>query len=48
MTEVTFRRLLHQLENIVLAQNLPAVADPATVKRYRELVALEAGFLQNR
>lgn len=45
LMEVKYRRLLHQLENIVLAENLPSVAQPATVKRYRELLAVEAQFL---
>jgi hypothetical protein len=47
LTEVKYRRLLHQLESIVLAQNLPLVADPGIVSRYREMVKAEAGFLSN-
>jgi hypothetical protein len=39
------QRLLHTLENVALAANLPKVAVPATVKRYQRLVSSEAGAL---
>ncbi|WP_254508244.1 hypothetical protein [Anatilimnocola floriformis] len=38
---VKFRRLLNVLEGIVLEKNLPLVAAPEIVERYRLLVALE-------
>ena len=39
---VKFRRLIGALETINLARNLPRVAKPEVVERYREIVALEA------
>ncbi len=45
LKQVKFRRLIQQLENIVLAQNLAAVAEPTVLERYRKVVAAEEGFL---
>lgn len=42
---VKFRRLINQLEAIVLEQNLPRVATPEIVERYRQLVTLEESSL---
>ncbi len=46
LRDVQFRRLVHTMESIVLAQNLPRVADQAIQKRYREILALESSFLR--
>ena len=40
-----FRRLINALETINLATNLPRVAKPDVVERYRQIVALEATSL---
>ena len=48
LKQVKFRRLMHQLENIVLAQNIASVASPEVVDHYRKLVAAEEGFLGSR
>ncbi|HEX3999013.1 MAG TPA: hypothetical protein VHX65_10715 [Pirellulales bacterium] len=40
-----FRRLISALETINLATNLPLVAKPEVVERYRQIVALEATSL---
>ena len=40
-----FRRLILELETINLAANLPRVAKPEVVERYRQIVALEATSL---
>lgn len=45
LKQVKFRRLIQQLENVVLAQNISIVADPDVVERYRKVVAAEEGFL---
>lgn len=44
LKQVKFRRLIQQLENIVLAQNIALVADVDVVERYRQVVAAEEGF----
>ena len=48
LKQVKFRRLIQQLENVVLAQNLAAVADADVVERYRKVVAAEEGFLSGK
>lgn len=45
LRQVKFRRLIQQLESVVLAQNLAAVADADIVSRYQAIVAAEEGFL---
>ena len=42
LRSVKFRRLISALETINLAANLPRVAKPEVVERYRQIVALEA------
>ncbi len=44
---VKFRRVMRQLENIVLAQNLTLTADPEVVAHYRKLIAAEEAFLSS-
>jgi len=48
LKQVKFRRLMHQLENIVLAQNIASVATPEIVDHYHKLVTAEEGFLSSR
>jgi hypothetical protein len=48
LKEVKFRRLIHQLENIVLAQNLTLAAQPDVVERYQQILAAEAGHFSKR
>ena len=45
LKEVKFRRLINTLEIIVLLKNLPLIATPEIVKRYRYMLALEASSL---
>ncbi len=45
LRQVKFRRLIQQLESVVLSQNLAAVADADIVSRYQAIVAAEEGFL---
>ncbi|MDX1925023.1 MAG: hypothetical protein SFV81_00815 [Pirellulaceae bacterium] len=45
LKQVKFRRLIQQLENVVLAQNIAAVAEADVVDHYRKVVAAEEGFL---
>ncbi len=45
LSEVKFRRLLQQLESIVLAENLALVATPAVVEHFRTVVAAEEDSL---
>jgi hypothetical protein len=45
LKQVKFRRLIWQLENVILAQNIAAVADSEVLERYREVVAAEEGLL---
>ena len=40
---VRCQRLIRALENVALAANLPVVAEPSVVERYRQLLAAEAG-----
>lgn len=46
LRSVKFRRLMNSLESIVLEQNLPRVATPEIVSRYRQLVDLEDSTLE--
>jgi len=45
LRDVKFRRLISTLEIIVLEKNLPQVASPEIVKRYRQMVAVEDSSL---
>jgi hypothetical protein len=45
LRSVKFRRLLNALETIVLESNLPLLAKPEIVERYRQLIALEKSHL---
>lgn len=45
LKEVKFRRLINTLETIVLSKNLPLVATPEIVQRYRDMLALENSSL---
>lgn len=42
---VKFRRLINTLETIVLEKNLPLLAEPEIIERYRKLLALEKSHL---
>lgn len=42
---VTFRRLINALETIVLEKNLPLLATPEVLQRYRQILALEESSL---
>ncbi|MDZ4686380.1 MAG: hypothetical protein SH850_15030 [Planctomycetaceae bacterium] len=41
LRDVKYRRLINALESIVLEKNLPLLATPQIVERYRQMVALE-------
>ena len=45
LKKVKYQRLINTLEMIVLARNLPRVADPAIVERYQALIDLEETHL---
>jgi hypothetical protein len=45
---VKFRRLMNALETIVLEKNMPHVATPEIVERYRKLVTLEESTLNSK
>lgn len=47
LREVKFRRLINTLEAILLEQNLPHVAKPEIVDRYRQIIALEESSLNS-
>lgn len=47
LREVKFRRLINTLEAILLEQNLPRVAKPEIVERYRQMIALEESALDS-
>ncbi len=46
LRDVQFRRLVHTMESIVLAQNLPRIANQEIQKRYQEILALESSFFR--
>lgn len=46
--EAIVLRLDHTIKRIILSANLPSVASPQVVDRYRDLLALEAGGLNRR
>ncbi len=48
LKQVKFRRLIQQLENVVLAQNIAAVADDEVIQRYRKVVVAEEGLLGSK
>ena len=41
LKEVLFRRLIHSLETILYARNLPLVASPVQLEKYRKMIAIE-------
>jgi len=41
---VQFRRLVHTIESVVFAKNLPVIASPEILKRYTEMLTLESSF----
>ncbi len=43
--DVKYQRLIQALESVVLASNLPRVAEPAIVQRYQEILELEDSCL---
>ena len=43
--DVLFRRLIHTLESVVLARNLPRVATPDVLNRYQAMLELESSIL---
>jgi hypothetical protein len=45
LRDVLFRRLIHSLETIVYAQNLPFVASPEEIQKYQSMIAIEESFL---
>ena len=45
LKDVQFRRLVHTMESVVLAQNLPRIASPELLKRYHAIVELESSYL---
>ncbi len=45
LQDVLFRRLIHSLETIVYAQNLPFVASPEEIQKYQSMIAIEESFL---
>lgn len=45
LKSVQFRRLVHTMESVVLAKNLPLIASPELLKRYGEIIDLESAFL---
>lgn len=47
LREVKFRRLINTLEAILLEQNLPRVAKPEIVERYRQMIALEESAMDS-
>ena len=47
LRDVQFRRLIHTMESIVLAQNLPRIASQEIQKRFQAILALESSFLRN-
>jgi hypothetical protein len=44
--DVKAQRLLRTCENIVMAENLPKIAMPQIVERFKQIRALEEGFLE--
>ena len=45
LKDVQFRRLVHTMESVVLAQNLPRIASPELLKRFQAIVELESSYL---
>lgn len=45
LKSVQFRRLVHSIETVILAKNLPIVASPDVVQRYRNILDLEATYI---
>ncbi len=48
LREVQFRRLVHTMESVMLAQNLPRVASEEILARYQAMTALEASHLSQK
>ncbi len=44
LKDVQFRRLIHSLETIIYAQNLPFVASPEEIQKYKDMIVIEATF----
>lgn len=47
LKQVKFRRLVQQLENVILARNISLIASPEVLERYRKVVSAEEGLLGN-
>ena len=45
LKDVQFRRLVHTMESVVLAKNLPRIASPELLKRFQSIVELESSYL---
>ncbi len=45
LRDVQFRRLIHTMESVMLAKNLPLIASPEIVSRYKAIIELESSFL---
>ena len=45
LKSVQFRRLIHTMESVLLAKNLPFIASPEILQRYSDMIALESSFL---
>jgi hypothetical protein len=43
--DVRFKRMIHTMESIVLARNLPRMATPEVVERFQAMTALESTYL---
>ncbi len=42
LKDVQYRRLIHSLETVLYEQNLPYVASPEKIEKYRAMIAIEA------
>ncbi len=42
LKDVQFRRLIHAMESVLYAKNLPLVASPDQIEKYRAMIAIEA------
>ena len=47
LREIKFRRCINTLETIVLEKNLPLIATPEVIERYRQMIALEDSTLNS-
>ncbi len=46
LKDVQFKRLVHTMESILLAQNLARMAEPAILERYKAMIEIESSLLQ--